>query len=421
MTITTAQLDGWYKRVYGPKLENVVPEFAVLRKRIPFKRAQKIGDSYRFPVKLTRSHGITWNGGATAGTAFALNSAISMVTKEANVTGSEFVLREQISYGAISRSGTGNDESFGPVMDEVPVDMAETANFYLEMALLYGGSSIATIESVSGSSTTRAWVITEASWAAGLWAQMENANIDVYSASGGLPNTKINTNAVVVVTSIDADNRTVNVSGNATDLTNILATHLIVPVGAVGNWFDGLDRIMVNTGSLFGISASTYNLWKANTFAAGSVQATMSVFQRAVTKAVVRGLMEKVSVLVSPYTWTDMNNDLAALRRFGQSTKSELDIGTEAITFYGANGEMEVIQHPMVKAGEAFVLPFQHMRRVGSSDVTFQLPDLPMGRFFRHLTDNAGVELRNYFDQGLISVRPARLVKVTGIDNASLS
>ena len=61
MAVTTSQLDGYFKRVYAENLDNVVPDFAILGKRIPFRRQDKIGDSFRFPVKLTRSQGYTSN------------------------------------------------------------------------------------------------------------------------------------------------------------------------------------------------------------------------------------------------------------------------------------------------------------------------------------------------------------------------
>lgn len=414
MAVTTAQLDGWFKRVYADSMSNAVPEFALLRKQIPFKKTEKIGENYNFPVKLSRSHGITWAGGASAGTTFALNDAISMVTKNAQVTGSELVLREQISYGAISRSGTSNDESFGPVLDEVPLEMAEAANFYLEMALLYGGTSIGAIE-VDGNPN---FTITKLTWAAGLWCQMENAKVDVYDPTLV---TKRNTVGPLVVSAVAADTRIITCTGDAADLAAVQVGDVFVPVATVGNWFSGIDKIVTNTGSLFGISAATYNLWKGNTYSAASAALTMNKVQAALTSGVVRGLMEDVDVFMSTWSWTDLNNDLAGLRRYTESTKTEADLGTNKITFYGANGgKLSLQAHAMCKAGEAFILPLKRFKRIGSSDVTFQLPDMPQGQFFRHLESSAGVELRNYFDQGLICRTPAKCVKITNIVNTSL-
>lgn len=422
MAITTDQVNGYYKRVYGPDLERVVPEWAIMRQKVAFKKEQKLGETYNFPVLLTRSHGITWNGGSNAGTVFDINDAISIVTKNAQATGSEFVLKETVSYGAISRSGSGNDESFGELIDEIPLCMSEAANFYLEMALLYGGTTIAATTTAVGSGTSLGFVVTEATWAAGLWAQMLNAQVDVYTSTA--LSTRVNETAGVrfscAVTAVDPSTRTVTLT---TGTAMILSSgYVIVPIGAVSNWFSGLDQIVTNTGSLFGISAATYPLWKSNTYSAGNAPLTMAKIQNAITGAVVNGgLMKDVSVMLSPYAWTDLNNDLAALRRFGESTKSEADLGTKSIKFYGGNGTIELLPHPMVKAGEAFVLPFDQLVRIGSSDVTFRLPGTGDSYdFVQQIAAKAGFEMRCYFDQALMPKAPAKLTKITGIDNASL-
>lgn len=446
-TVTTSQLDGFFKRVYGDDLEALVPEFAIVAKKIPFQKADKIGDSYRFPVKLTRSQGYTWNGAAGGvGSAFSLNQPISLVTREAAVTGSEFVLRERLSYGVVSRSG-GKEESFGPALDEVVLDMTESAAFQREMALLYGGSPTGIAELATmvapGGATTTTCVVSAASWAGGLWAQMEGAEIDVYDLSGGPPATynKLNTNAVLqlTVTAVDPDTRTLTLTGDNADLLAIDATVGVTPtyifprgcqgatgqtVTTAGNWFNGLDAILSNQGTLFNINAATYSLWRGNVYdnAAGGIAGPLTAnnLQAAMSRATVRGLMEDVTVLVSTYTWTDLMNTLGSNRRFNDNFgNKEMPSGSNSIKFYGLNGAMEIVPHPMVKAGDAFVVPMNRCLRIGSTDITFRLPDAGPDRFVRQLTDQAGFEIRNYFDQGLIITHPARCVKISNITPTS--
>lgn len=439
--VTTSQLDGFFKRVYGDDLEALVPEFAIVAKKIPFQKADKIGDSFRFPCKLTRSQGYTWNGTAAgAGSAFALNDPISLVTREANVTGSEFVLRERLSYGVVSRSG-GKEESFGPALDEVVLDMTESAAFQREMALLYGGSSTG-IGAFLGAGWAPAppasGVITLSahSWAGGLWAQMEGAEIDIYEDAGGVgvATGLVNTNGAVTITSIDPDTRQVAITCNVVaDLALITAAvaaaecfiyprgaYGLVGPGAVptgGNWFNGLDAIISNAGTLFGINAATYNLWRGNVYNNLAAALSAANLQKAMSRAAVRGLMEDVTVLVSTYTWTDlMNTTLGANRVYNdKSPDSEFTSGTKSIKFFGVNGVMEIVPHPMVKAGDTFIVPMKRCLRIGSTDITFRLPDAGPDRFVRQLSDAAGFEIRNYFDQGLIITHPARCVKITNI------
>lgn len=395
-------------------MADTLPKNAILQKEVPFKRTQKIGENYNFPVKLQQAQGFTWNGGATTGTAFALNGSISMVTKNAQVQGSELVVRESISYGAISRSGEGNNESFGPILDEVPMDMKDSAALQQELDLLYGGTSIGAVSSIAGAPD---FVLTTASWSAAIWSSLQGARIDAYTSNLV---TKRNTVGPLIVGAVDPDTFTVTLSGDAGDLAAIQNGDVFVPRGAVGNWAAGLDKILTNTGTLFGIDAATYTLWKANVYDAGGAALTMNKVQSAVNLAVVRGLSEKVTVLVNPYSWTDINNDLAALRRFTESTKTEADLGTQKITFYGTCGEMDLMPHPLIKAGDAFCCPMKRLKRIGSTDITFRLPGMPEDKFFRQLENSAGVELRCYSDLGLIATMPARFTKITGIVNASL-
>ena len=410
MTVTQAQLDGYFKNVYADTLSDVVPDFAVLGKMIPFRRQDKIGKDYLFPVQLTRSHGYTWNGGATAGNAFTLNPAISLEMQEANVTGSEFVLREKISYGAVSRSG-GKEESFGPVVDTVVMEMVNSAAFQREMCLLYGGGNIGEV----GAAANPVFTISVASWAAGLWAQMEKAEIDCFTAAG----VQVNAVGALVVSAVDPVTRQITLTGAAADLAAIGATDVFVPRGAQGNWFTGLDAILSNVGTLFGINAANYSLWQGNTYDAGAAAMTTGKLQAAMTRATVRGLMQDCTVLVYTWTWTAILNDLQALRRYADDIRSEVETGSNSIKFYGMSGTMEIVPHPMVKAGEAFIVPLDTVYRIGSTDLTFRLPDAGPDRFVRQLTDSAGFEIRCYFDQGIICRAPAKTVKITNIVNVS--
>lgn len=418
---TTANLDGWFKRRYGEK-QNLVPGWALLAQDAKFSNADRIGDSFNFPVKVRRGGGMTWNGGANVGTMFTLNAASAGVRKNATIAGTEFVHRDAISYGAASRAIEKGEAAFGDAVDEVVLDMMEVGAFAQEMALLYGGKDIgAVLSNPSGAGTgTQTFVITLASWPVGIWAQMEGQYIDAYDPTLV---TKRNATGDVTVAAVDIATRTLTLTGAAADLDAIANSDVLVPRGANGNWFSGVDAIVTNAGTLFGISAATYNLWKGNSVSAGSAALTFATLQKAVSLAVGRGLSEDVVAYCSPFTWSDLNDQQAALTRYVQSTKGGLEYGTKSIKYYGVHGGViEMKPHPMVKAGEAFVGPTSRLKRIGSTEFTFQLPNSPSGndRFFRELENQAGFELRGYWDQALIITQPAKWTKITGIVNDSL-
>ncbi len=426
MTVDTDSLDGFFKTRYADKLEKLQPSFNILSRKIPFNSATRLGKDFRFPVRLRRSMGTTFNGGASSGTAFTLNAAVSGLTKEATVTATEFVLRENISYKTISSAGSSM-EAFGSSFDEIVSDMTTSAAFAREMTILYGGTSLGAVTGTPGqpSATTATCVISAASWAPGLWAQMEGGLVDVYDVTLATLRNDSGAGVSFEVTAVDSSTRTLTLTGEATDIDAIADTDVIVPHGANGNWFNGIDKILTNTGTLFGIDGSTYNAWLAGSYAAGGAALTMAKLTGAAARATTRSGMRDLEAYVSTYTWTDLNNDHAALRRFAQSTKGGLDLGAngaedDSITYWGPNGKVSILPHPMVKAGEAFLIDTGCFSRIGSTDTTFDLGiNGQQPNFFQELPDSAGVQLRNYWDQGIYCRKPNAQVKITGITNTA--
>lgn len=414
MTTEVSSLDGYFKEVYGD-LSNVIPKFELIAKDIPFKTHEKIGDSYHFPVRLRRAHGHTYSSG---GTAFAVNPAVSGLTKDAVVTSGEYLMREDVAYSVIHRA-QGSKEAFGNAFNEIVEDMFDSASMARESNLLYGGTDIGTITADPGTGPgSRDVVITPATWAPGLWAQMEGAHVDIYSAAGG---TKRNATASVVVSAVDVDTRTITLAlGVEAELDAIATGDVIIPFTADGNWFAGLDKIASNTGTLFGIAGATYKSWLASSLAVGGAL-TMAKVTSAASKSTVKSGMGKLCVYLSSFTWNDLNNDHASLRRFAESTKTGVDLGTDSIKYHGTNGEIELKPHPMVKAGEAFMVKPDTFRRIGSTDINFNLPgvDGSQPKYFQQLPDNAGFQLRAYADQAIVCRRPNSIVKFTGIVNLS--
>ena len=417
MTVTGTTQDGWFKERYEDKARDLVPDFSIVAEDVPFSTAEVIGEKFVSNVRVRRTAGHTFYGSALD--AFALNAPISGQRKPAEVQGTQYVLREQVAYGVVAAAKTSK-EAFGNAFDDIVKDMVNAAGMARETCLLYGGHDIGVIGTYTGSSTTRTIVISEASWAPGLWSQMEGAALDMYEPASPLA-TKLNTNADILVTNVDASTRTITVSGNATDLTAGAANDVLVMKGSVGTMFNGLRRLVPNAGTMHGIDATTYGLWKGNTRAAGGAL-SFAILQGAATDVLVRGGMGKLCTYVSPYTWTDLNNDHAALRRYTGNTRGEIDLGTQTIKYYGVQGEIELKPHPMVKAGDAFLCAPGELKRIGATDITFNLGIKgQQEKFFRELSDNAGFELRAYWNQALMNPKPTQHAYISGINNASLS
>lgn len=417
-------LPGLFKQVYSKEVADAIPQFAILQQRIPFSKAQLLGDYYHIPVVLADEQGFTYGGNTAAN--YTLNSGIAMQLQDAQVNGYELTLQSGISYGAVSRAQNRGEQAVESAVRLLIERMKASGAKRQELALLYGQSTggLGLLSATSGSSTTRVYTIASATWAAGIWSGLENTQLDVYYNTGSSA-VHINTNAAVVITAVSAANKTISVSGNSTDLTAIDAqvgstvgtSATLYFYGAFGNEMVGLDAILTNTGTLFNISATTYNLWQSNIYDVASAQLTMGKTLSGVAVAVGRGLMEPAQFLIGVDSFSNLVADLAAQRRFDGSWKAKKgENGFEMIEFYAQNGSIEVIPHGMVKSGDGFLLPFDMAKRVGSTDLSFrgEMVGGEMEYLFQNTTTN-GWTCRLYSDTGIIIEKPAQTVKFKNI------
>jgi len=411
-------LNGWYKTRYGEK-QKLVPEWAICQDEIPYEGGRTtIGLDFREPMFMSRSQGFTQAGSTTLDTVYDLNDPVPLQTAEVVVKSADIVIREQIAYNAIYRAQSAGDAAFGSALDEVVIGLDESHRFLVEANMLYGNTSIGTIESVANdTSTSKIVTITSATWAPGIWAQAEKSRLDVFTAPGTSP---LNTNAPLqFLVETDPDNRKVKISGDTTDVGLLAAGQVFAFRGGSGtvvNTMYGIDAIVTNTGSMFGIDAGQYGLWRGNTVSLGGAALTMSRLHNATTRVVVRGGYGRIVYLMNPFAWQTLCDDQSALRRYADGSKKEMVNGATKLTFYGSNGgAMELRPHPMVKQGECFGIMPEFWLRSGASDIANGMPGEKTDDFFFNLPNSAGVEVRNYSNQYLFTRRPAKNIKITGI------
>ncbi len=420
---TTATLDGLFQVVYGKGPINAIPEVAILQGKIKFKETEKIGKSYNFPVILSSEAGVTYLA-AGAGVS-TLNDSIAAQLKEASVDANQIIIRGQMDYEAAAKASSGK-VAFKNATELLVENLMETGAKRLEIAFLYGQSAtgLGTADSsVNASATTSTITMLASGWAPGIWAGLENALVNFYKVSD---NTLISSaaNAVFVVTSVDFTNRKIVFTGTATGIT---ALDIALAAGDCYIHFKdakttepvGMDKIITNTGSLFGIDAAVYALWSGSSYAFGSAAATVAKILNMIGQAVSKGgLMEEVDLLLSPKTFTNLSGTMTDLRRQngGQSEKTGIG-GFESIQLMGPNGKINVVPHPMIKEGECFAAPMKRFKRIGSQEFSFETPGRK-GELFLHVPDKNAYELRLYGAQAIICETPAKCVKGTGIVNS---
>lgn len=286
--------------------------------------------------------------------------------------------------------------------------MKESLTKRAEIEILHGKKGLGKVSSTTGSGANI--IFTDATWAAGIWGGMEGSLLEVRNGA-----TKINTNADIVLASVDTANKTITVTGNATDLGNIAATHDIYFKGAYANSMYGIYAQVQNTGSLFGIDAATYSLWKPNTHAVGGAL-TMPEILKGLSLAVGKGgLAEDTTLLVSPVTFEGMNADLAALRSFDSSyDPSKTEVGTKSIKYHFQGGVLEVVPHMLNKDGEAAAFPTAGIKRIGATDIIFGFGG---SDYFEKLEGSAGYQVLCQYDYVVLLPMPAKCVYYSGITN----
>ena len=164
---TPAKLSGLFKEAYGDDVYNLIPDIAKIIKMVPFtSREKEEGNKYHQPVILTHEHGVTY--AASSAGAFALNDAISMNMQDAQVEGSQMLLRSALSYDAAAKA-SNSKKAFVKATELLVENMLESITKRCEISLLYGTSGVGTADSSSNVDTTHT-VITflTAGWASGI-------------------------------------------------------------------------------------------------------------------------------------------------------------------------------------------------------------------------------------------------------------
>lgn len=403
---TVNVLNGFFKDVWADNLVDARPDNVKLQTLIKFlSKDKQPGNLYHQPVILGMEHGVTF--AASDDDAFNLNPPIAGQIKDATIKGNPVVLRSVMGYTAASRAAQGGKQAFMDATKYLVASMLRSVSKKIEIEMFYGQVGYGVVAAGSGGTTI---IIESKEFAPGIWAGAENLPIEVRDPTGSI----IRGSAKVIGIDLDAKTLTLDSA-----IPGMVAGDVIWHKGAYGNEFAGVHKILSqNTGTLFGIDVSQFNLFKGNVYDAGNAQLSFAKISNAISKAVAKGLDSKVSVFVNPDTWSNLLTEQAALRRYdGSYSSKELDQGANSIKFYSQNGEIEIIPSIYVKAGYAYILCLDEWLRVGSSDLSFKRPGMG-DEYFRDLENSAGYELRLFTDQALFCYAPGKNVLIKNIVNA---
>jgi hypothetical protein len=409
-----AQLVSLFKEVFGDSVINRFPNVTKISRMFDFTKAEALGKKLVVPVQVAEEHGITYAAGTDAEANITLLAPTAGELQSAEIDGAQIYARSRVGYAAIERTKSDKG-AFQQALRHVVDLLTKACGKRLEASHLWGRRGWGAIDSVSGSGTTRNWIITADSWAAGLWAGAKGMTLDVFAAD--YSGTKINSNLKVTITAVARSTRTVSVSGNATDLGNVVAgMHLFPETASPTSEFAGIDAILSNTSTLFNINAGTYDIWKANQKAVNGAP-SMEAILDGVRLGAEQGLMDDVICIVSPKAFQVLNNDLAALRRMDRSySTKEGENGTEEILYHGQTGTVRIMPHLYMKDGRAFIICPKEWHRVGAtSDFGFITRKGSEDKLLLDLPDNPASEMRAMFLGAIYCESPSHNTVLTGL------
>lgn len=409
------QLNGIAKRVYD-KLVDLVGNEHIIQKRVPFQARPMVGESIEAAVALSDEHGFTHS--AFGDGSVALNQAVAAEYKRIYVTPSNITLKTAIPHDMAVAIKKG-EQAFLTLAGPAFTKPMESMRNRLEFLCLYGQRALAEVASQTGSSTTRTFTCTTGAFSPAALKGLKGARLEAWTAETS--GTLLNTNADIVVTAADPGLGTIAVSGNSTDLSAIdtelgSSSAFLFYKGTRTKSMIGIDAISTNTGTIWGLDASSIPLMKGNTQSAGSKPLSFDTFQASLIKAGRKGTTsDSYAALGSHATFADLNTDAVAMQFMGDSSKGSVTVGKDALTYRSSVGSIEYLVHPWVKEQEVFCVPFDKLSRIGGTDVTPTVDGA--GRLYRHSDDYQGSVGQLYTLQAIFAPEVRDFVKITSITN----
>jgi hypothetical protein len=407
---------GLVKQVYDDDVnKKVIPVSGILQKEVPFvPQDQHEGAQWNQPVLLQLPSGFTYGAGLAN-----YQTIVPSQVSYAYLTGSNINLQDGVANDLIART-ISNKNSFMTAAKYTLMAIEKGMKRQLETDILYGQSGLGQCSVIAAtSSTTSTVTITDATWASAIWSGFEGANMNFYNA-GTLVGT-----GPYTFTSMNIPNKTLlftSSSGDATTLQALNGTTLdIYMSNSFGNQMLGIHGITASLpgtpSTLFGLSTTSFSVWSGNQFPVGSVAMSLGKLEDGVGLAAARGAEdEDISTFINPINYTNLVVEASSARRYDSSFKQgKLDNGARALEYYGPTGLIQLVSHPFVKGGYAYGLPLERCKRIGSVDVTFDLPGFAGPALYVPSSTFTGVLVTEFTSQAFYLEAPSHSIQWSGI------
>lgn len=426
-----------FKKVYGD-LRDLQPTDYILQRDIPFSQKMKVGESYSEAMILTSETG--WTLGGSSAEAFDLNPAIAGTVKQTTVNAYTSILGSVVPWGVLSRSAGGGERAFFDGTKHIVRNNLKSHGKLLEILRLYGqspsllgyvsyatatyrGSALNTgsgtvngVAFVNGvSAGAKAILMAPGSFASGIWIGSEECIINQVDAAN-------NVVASGKLVGVDSDYGILYVDFVPAAATSATSHRLCFQGQESAKDQIGIQSILSNTGTLFGINTSSYSLWRSNQVNCQGTKFSFDWLNVGMAGAVNKGGLEgDTRLYLNPRSWGKLITTEAGKRVYDSSYKpSSAETGAESITFHHQAGKTEIVSHRMVKEGDAFALHLSDWDRSGSAEISFTIPGIQKEIIFP-MENSSAFAFRSYSDQYVFCHAPARSIYFHNIGDESAS
>ena len=414
-----SQLLGLFKNVYAKKVVDAYAFMAPLASRLIQYDYQEsgLGNTYNQPVDLQLEHSFTNAAAGTVPTYLAINAG---KMENATAEGAQIFGRSSVSYEAISRAAASGPKAFESATKRVVKRLSKSHLKRLEMQLICGRKGLGVCASISGTSTTRAIVLSDDSWSTGRWAGMVNATLSIVRANNSTPVAPVAGAAgSCYVTSVDAANKTINIFGNSTDLTDLdtyapLGAIVYLETGSATTEIAGLEAWGGMSGTWYNIATGTYDLWNSNVYSTSTGTISFGKLVEASSMMAPYGEVERICAVIPIRAWDVLMTDIAALRQYTTDEKS-VKLGASTLTFRTQVAEMEILAHPFQSDGKIQIFAPDEALRTGSTDITFIHQGGSGEQIILQSATTPAGEMRTMSNQQLFLEQPRHLVVMSGI------
>ena len=172
-----------------------------------------------------------------------------------------------------------------------------------------------------------------------------------------------------------------------------------------GSTLLGLNQLLTTTGTLYGINKNdSSGRWAPKTYAAGG-KLTVAKVQACAQLAVPAGLEGDVNLYINTAAYNALAREL---------TKNIHD-GPGPLMVPYSKGFVIVKPSLYVRLATGFLVKSGNCKRIGTTDVTFDVPGFKDQGPFHRMESNNGFTVTLYTEQALFIAKPAQCVRLTGI------